>query len=449
MKHRLPLHVFVLLVGSIQNVSALNTNRPHVIRSGTSALPSKLGSHPQSKIGFSKSVTLSSPPSLSTSLYMSVQDKKKEEGVIISSSSSTLKINGDHNKEPMTTTLVGDSSPSTIKIQSESKSSASSSSPAKSTPNANSDLVTGAANATITSAQEAVDDIAQELARLINESFDDLWVKNQNITEAIEKQVEYLTKESTLSPNVIVDSFAEAIAQLQDDQRKQLLTLQNQAERKIVELVEEIAFADTPISKQAENGDIEDAEILDPKQLPHQSDLPFEVSKRMKTREIMRYWKVAPLYYTLALVLRMINKAPGPRSIWLTTTRSVSSLFGGRKSRGSAGDDAYQAFIKNADSMQSGWKRTGEIASKGPFRRQMEIFRRSLEIWSYFTSFYLKEKRMLKKYKSGKWTEEQFSKGRSQLGAEVTQNLLKLGPTFIKVGWEFSLTMNFISFFFI
>jgi len=353
----------------------------------------------------------------------------------------------DHRQEQQP--LVGDISPSTITGTAPLISlSSTSSSP---TTNFKSNLknpeqISEVANATLTTAQKAVDEVTRELARIINDSIDDLWTRNQNITKAIEQQVESLTKESALSANEIVDTFTEAIAELQEDQRSQLVNMQNKAEKKIVELVEDLAFADSAImNPEQQSDDISNKNKKIVNNLPHQIDSSIDVSKTMRSREMMRYWKVAPLYYTVALFFRWINKAPGPRTIWLGTSKSVSRLLGGRKkSRGTSVEDAYKAYISNADAMQSGWKRTGEIASKGPFRRQMEIFRRSLEIWSYFTSFYLKEKRLLKKFKSGSWTEEQFSQGRSQLGAEVTQNLLKLGPTFIKVGQLFSTRIDIV-----
>ena len=45
---------------------------------------------------------------------------------------------------------------------------------------------------------------------------------------------------------------------------------------------------------------------------------------------MMRYWKAAPLYYTMALLFCWIIKAPGPCTAWLTATHTVSRIIGGR-----------------------------------------------------------------------------------------------------------------------
>ena len=66
----------------------------------------------------------------------------------------------------------------------------------------------------------------------------------------------------------------------------------------------------------------------------------------------------------------------------------------------------YDDFITDGEAMQTGWKRTGDIAAKGPWARRWAILRRSAEIWRCFSSFYLKERRINRKLSSGAWTRE-------------------------------------------
>lgn len=172
-------------------------------------------------------------------------------------------------------------------------------------------------------------------------------------------------------------------------------------------------------------------------------------SKRMRTAEILRNFNVAPIYYTIALCMRWIQKASVPPMGMLMFLRGLayplkwrdgSGLARRRKMRASSapanarvktfGDEqiADEEFIQ-------GWKRTGEIAAKGKRGRALATFRRSAEIWFYFSSFYIKDTWILKNYNSGRWSKEKFEEERRKLGGQLTQNLLKLGPTFIKVSF--------------
>eukprot|EP00581_Thalassiosira_minuscula_P007964 CAMPEP_0183711900 /NCGR_PEP_ID=MMETSP0737-20130205/7240_1 /TAXON_ID=385413 /ORGANISM="Thalassiosira miniscula, Strain CCMP1093" /LENGTH=1086 /DNA_ID=CAMNT_0025940469 /DNA_START=60 /DNA_END=3320 /DNA_ORIENTATION=- len=188
-------------------------------------------------------------------------------------------------------------------------------------------------------------------------------------------------------------------------------------------------------------------------------------SRRMRTAEIMRNFNVAPIYYTIALCMRWVQKASVPPMAMLMFLRGLAypfkwgegrnptskrkaavrkRLFGSREAPTEGrtktfGDEqiADEEFIQ-------GWKRTGEIAAKGRRGRALATFRRSAEIWFYFSSFYIKDAWILKNYNSGRWSKEKFQTERGKLGAQLTQNLLRLGPTFIKLGQIFSTRIDIV-----
>lgn len=181
-------------------------------------------------------------------------------------------------------------------------------------------------------------------------------------------------------------------------------------------------------------------------------------SKRMRTAEILRNFNVAPIFYTVALTQRWIQKASVPPMAVLMFFRGLAYPFKWREGRNSAKaaasrklfgkrslSDLTNARIKTFGDEQiadeefiQGWKRTGEIAAKGKRGRALATFRRSAEIWFYFSSFYIRDTWILKNYNSGRWSKTRFEEERRKLGGQLTQNLLRLGPTFIKVRYSSS-----------
>ena len=272
-----------------------------------------------------------------------------------------------------------------------------------------------------------------------------------NMTDTFEAHLETLVDGSSGGSDFDLRQYiVDLNAEMQRAQERELDRQVMEFERMFVRPLEDFAFSDAkllrPVDAETSAFDEEDVEKRAKRKedrnsliIAGENSTLAETSRRLRTSEIVRNINVAPLYYSITLLMRWMNKVSAPPLTLLSFFKGFSALFGSpAKLRKKRGQPSYEEFMKDADSMQAGWKRTGDIASKGPIGRKWAIMQRSAEIWFYFSSFYLKERRMLNKLNSGRWTQEQFSEERSKLGAEVTQNLLKLGPTFIKVCIKFS-----------
>lgn len=277
----------------------------------------------------------------------------------------------------------------------------------------------------------------------------------ENITEVMDEKFVALPESAATELSEYIGDLANKIQKAQQEElERQLYELND----RFVRPLEGIAFSDSPLfEKQRTSGSsskkIKDAEILPEEKrrqdliLAGKNSTLFR-SSRMRTGEIFRNFSVAPFYYTIALLYRWTRKVAYPSVFLLRFYKNVASVISVPRRRVKPkkrdGDTSYDEYLRDAAAMQSGWKKIGEIAAKGKWARQWAILRRSAEIWAYFSSFYLKDRRITNKYQSGKWSEERFKEERSKLGAEVTQNLLKLGPTFIKVGQLFSTRIDIV-----
>lgn len=304
--------------------------------------------------------------------------------------------------------------------------------------------------------QELVEQFASNVTELVedlNKQMTDGTIEILgNMTETFEAHLSNLPTES--SSFDLQKYIAELSANMTKAQQKELDRQMIEFEQRFLRPLEDFAFSDARLQQVGmPSSTVDDEEKQRLEREEHRRTLIISgenstlatTSRRLRTSEILRNLNVAPLYYSIALLLRWVNKVSAPPIAVLSIFKGMSALFG-RPSSVRGGDKglSYEEFMKSADTMQAGWKRTGEIAAKGPVARKWAIMRRSAEIWFYFSSFYLKEKRMLNKINSGKWTQEKFSAERSKLGAEITQNLLKLGPTFIKVGQLFSTRIDIV-----
>jgi hypothetical protein len=307
-------------------------------------------------------------------------------------------------------------------------------------------------NTTIAEIQSSSNDILgliEEINEQITESSSQIF---GNFTSLLSEQVQAVPEDTA---SEVIKLLTQLAKDIQNAQQKEIERQVAEIERMLLEPLEEFAFSDSALYLK-NRGDffgekIDESELSEEEKkrliAEHRRELVIaganstlaESSKRMRTAEIMRNINVAPFYYSITLLLRWFRKVSAPPIALLSFLKQMSTIVGpSRKGQ------TYEEFMKSGESMQAGWKRTGEIAAKGKYGRKWAIMRRSLEIWAYFSSFYIKEKRMTKMFESGRWSAEKYSEERSKLGAEVTQNLLKLGPTFIKVGQIFSTRIDIV-----
>jgi len=283
--------------------------------------------------------------------------------------------------------------------------------------------------------------IMDEISRRINDGSMELF---DNLTSVMDSKLTGRLPDATVTE--ISEYISDVAANLQKAQQQELERQLEELEKRLVAPFELLAFSDAPLFdinrtqfKTLEQLEKEEAEQKRAEQRAlvfggANSTLPR--SSRMKTRELVKNFNVAPLYYSAALLYRWARKVSYPSVLLVTTFKGIASVVktkGGPSKRKNTGELSYEEYTRDAEAMQSGWKQIGLIAAKGPIAKKWAILRRSAEVWAYFSSFYLKDRRITSKFQKGLWTEAKFKEERSKLGAEITQNLLRLGPTFIKV----------------
>lgn len=251
-----------------------------------------------------------------------------------------------------------------------------------------------------------------------------------DLNDVMEEKLERLPEDSA---NEFANYITELTETIQAAQQRELERQLSVIEAKFVKPLEQFVFSDAAIYDGGNSeAPREERKEQRSKLVLAGANSTLSASRRLRTKEIIKNINVAPFYYSVALLSRWFRKVGYPPIALLTALRSMASIVKPPNIR-SKSRKKGDAFLKDAEMMQAGWKRTGEIAAKGPLARKWAVMRRSAEIWAYFSSFYMKERRFDSKHKSGKWSTERLSEERSKLGAEITQNLLKLGPTFIKV----------------
>jgi hypothetical protein len=293
-----------------------------------------------------------------------------------------------------------------------------------------------------------IDEINGQITESSSQAFGNMTAISEQVQDKIKTGVP--VPEDTASE--VIKLLTQLTKDIQTSQQKEIEKQIAEIERKLITSLEGFAFSDAAMySNENPSGEIDLKSLSEEERRnlieDHRRELVIaganstlsESSRKLRSAEIVRNINVAPFYYSITLLMRWFRKLSAPPLAILSFLKQMGLIIGPSRS-----SQSYDDFLLSGESMQAGWKRTGNIAAKSKLGRKWAILGRSLEIWAYFSSFYIKEKRMTKMFDKGRWTAEQYSAERSKLGAEVTQNLLKLGPTFIKVGQIFSTRIDIV-----
>ncbi|GMI07243.1 hypothetical protein TrVE_jg10644 [Triparma verrucosa] len=246
-------------------------------------------------------------------------------------------------------------------------------------------------------------------------------------TSSLEALTTLLTLETSKNKNAVESTLNESYAEvldlvvgLRESQEASLKTLEKSIvdfERSLTRLSGDIAYADTPLSTLKLTPP--EFEFSPPPKLPPSPNNTTLISRTQKTAVIFSNWRIAPLYASVSLLTRWFYKSLSIPLLPITIlTQSIKSL--------------KLIPSSSPSSLQKKWKKA---ATTGTFRR-------SLEIWGCALTFVLKERRLTRRRK--KIGETEYSKRRRELGKEATETLLKLGPTFIKVGQLLSTRIDIV-----
>eukprot|EP00518_Triparma_eleuthera_P021286 CAMPEP_0197549190 /NCGR_PEP_ID=MMETSP1320-20131121/3153_1 /TAXON_ID=91990 /ORGANISM="Bolidomonas sp., Strain RCC2347" /LENGTH=826 /DNA_ID=CAMNT_0043109375 /DNA_START=152 /DNA_END=2628 /DNA_ORIENTATION=+ len=254
-----------------------------------------------------------------------------------------------------------------------------------------------------------------------------------------------LTNLTSTLPNNATASFSSLLQDFEREQSRQIRLATVKAvevEKALTRAVGDLAYADTPLS-DLQLIPTEFRDVASDKDAVRRSTNYTAVSRTERSGQIIKNWKAAPLYATASLLARWSTKCltvPLRPAAYLTRifqggiTLQPSSLSG---ERGAGKAEGYTGRGKDgadreAMRMQRRWKRS---ATTGALRR-------SVEIWGYALNFVLKERSLSRRRR--RISPSEYSRRRSLLARECTQVLLRLGPTFIKVGQLLSTRIDIV-----